>query len=46
MKKKNILKLLFLAFLIIASAIIIRRQRSTPYQHNEGFIFGTTYSIT
>ncbi len=46
MKKKNIFKLLFLAFLIVASVIIIRQQRTTPYQHDTGFIFGTTYSIT
>ena len=46
MKKKNIFKLLFLAFLIVASVIIIRQQRVTPYQHDTGFIFGTTYSIT
>lgn len=44
--KKNILKLVFLAFLIIASVIIIRQQRSTPYQHDEGFIFGTVYHVT
>lgn len=46
MKKKNILKLLFLAFLIVASVVIIRQQRTVPYQHDTGFIFGTTYSIT
>lgn len=46
MKKKNILKLLFLAFLIVASVVIIRQQRTIPYQHDTGFIFGTTYSIT
>lgn len=36
----------FLAFLIIGTAIIISQQHKTPYQHNSGFIFGTTYSIT
>lgn len=46
LSKKNILKLLFLAFLIIASVIIIRQQRSTPYQHDEGQIFGTVYHVT
>lgn len=46
MKKKNILKAVFLVILIVASIAIIRQQRVTPYQHNHGFIFGTTYSIT
>lgn len=46
MKKKNIFKVAFLAILIVGSAAIIWQQHSTPYQHNKGFIFGTTYSIT
>lgn len=44
--KRNILRLAFLAFLVIASVIIIRQQRSTPYQHDTGYIFGTVYHIT
>lgn len=44
--KNNILKLIFLAFLVIASVIIIRQQHSTPYQHDTGYIFGTVYHIT
>lgn len=44
--RRNILKLAFLAFLVIASVIIIRQQRSTPYQHDTGYIFGTVYHIT
>lgn len=43
---KNLLKLFFLLFLIVGSVIIIRQQQNTPYQHNTGLIFGTTYSIT
>lgn len=46
MKKKNIVKAAFLVVLIVASVAIIWQQRSTPYQHDTGFIFGTTYSIT
>ena len=46
MKKKNIFKTAFLVVLIVASVIIIWPQRSTPYQHNTGFILGTTYSVT
>lgn len=46
MKKKNIFKILFLTVLSVASVIIIWNQQTTPYQHNTGFIFGTTYSIT
>lgn len=36
----------FLVFLIVGTVLIIRQQRSVPYQHNNGMIFGTTYSIT
>lgn len=46
MKKKNIVKAAFLVVLIVASIAIIWQQRSTPYQHDTGFIFGTTYSVT
>lgn len=36
----------FLLLLIVGTVIIIRQQRNTPYQHNEGFIFGTVYHVT
>ena len=45
-KKKLIWQVPFLAVLIIATVLIIRQQRSTPYQHDEGFVFGTIYHIT
>lgn len=45
-RKKLIWQLPFLAFLIIGTILIISRQRSTPYQHDNGFVFGTVYSIT
>lgn len=47
MKKKKLLwQLPFLAFLIIGTVVIVGRQKSVPYQHDEGCIFGTTYHIT
>ena len=39
-------KLLFLLLLIVGTVLIIRQQRSMPYQHDNGFIFGTVYNIT
>lgn len=47
MKKKRLIwQVPFLLLLIIGTVVIIRQQRSMPYQHNEGFIFGTVYHIT
>ena len=45
-KKKLIWQLPFLTLLIIGTILIIRQQQNTPYQHCQGFVFGTTYSIT
>ena len=46
-KQKRLLwQVPFLTLLIVGTVLIIQGQRNTPYQHNEGFIFGTTYSIT
>lgn len=45
-KKKQLWQLPFLAFLIIGTVVIVGRQKSVPYQHDEGRIFGTTYHIT
>lgn len=36
----------FLVLLVVGTVLIIRQQRSMPYQKNSGFIFGTTYNIT
>ena len=44
--KKRYLQMLFLLFLLIGTVIIIRQQRSTPYQKDSGFVFGTVYNIT
>lgn len=43
---KTVLKLVFLAFLIIATVVIIWQQAATPYQKDEGFVFGTVYHVT
>lgn len=46
MRRKNLYwQLPFLTILIIASVIIIKNQRSTPYQHDTGFVFGTVYHV-
>lgn len=45
-KRKWMWQLPFLVLLIVGTVLIIRQQRSQPYQHTEGLIFGTTYSVT
>ncbi|HEY9551195.1 MAG TPA: FAD:protein FMN transferase [Prevotella sp.] len=35
-----------LLLLIAGTIFVVSHQRSMPYQHNSGYIFGTTYSIT
>lgn len=45
-KKKLIWQLPFWVLLIVGTVLIIRQQHSTPYQKDEGFVFGTTYHIT
>lgn len=44
--KKLLWQLAFLLFLIIGTIAIVRQQRSTPYQKDSGFVFGTVYNIT
>ena len=44
--KKLLWRLPLLVFLIIGTIYIVRQQRSMPYQHDEGQIFGTFYHIT
>ena len=36
----------FLAILIVGTIVIIRQNRTMPYRHNTGFIFGTVYNVT
>lgn len=45
-KKKILLQSGLLLFFIICTIIVVRQQRDTPYQHDAGFVFGTTYNIT
>lgn len=45
-RKKLIWQVSFLLFLIIGTIYVIRNQQNMPYQHNTGYIFGTTYSFT
>ena len=45
-KKQLLWQLPFLAFLIAGTVIIVGRQRSMPYQHDKGMVFGTVYHIT
>ena len=45
-KKKLIWQVPFLVLLIVGTILIIRQQQNTPYQHNQGFIFGTVYNVT
>ena len=46
MKNKLYWQVPFLLFLVIGTVFIVRQQRSTPYQHDEGQVFGTFYHIT
>ncbi len=45
-RKKLIWQLPFLVFLLVGTVAIIYRQQSTPYQHDEGMVFSTSYQIT
>ena len=47
MKKKQLIwQIPFLLILIIGSIFVIRQQRNTPFQKDEGMVFGTIYHIT
>lgn len=45
-RRRWLLRLPFLIFLIVGTVLIIRQQHNMPYQHNVGQVFGTTYSVT
>ena len=45
-KKRLMWQVPFLLLLVVGTVLIIRQQRSMPYQHDEGFVFGTVYSVT
>lgn len=44
-KKLSALSLAFLSMLIIGTVLIVRKQHTMPYIHNQGMVFGTVYSI-
>ena len=45
-RKKLLWQLPFLVFLLVGTIIIVHQQQSTPYQHDEGEVFGTFYHIS
>lgn len=45
-RKRLIWQLPFLAFLIVGTVIIVGNQRSLPYRHCHGTMFGTVYNVT
>ena len=45
-KKKWMWQLPFLTLLVVGSILIIRQQSAVPYQHDQGFVFGTVYNVT
>ncbi len=45
-KKKALWQGAFLLLLVVGTVLIVRQQHTMPYQHNEGFVFGTVYHIT
>lgn len=45
-KKRLLWQLPFLALLIVGTILIVGHQQSMAYQHDSGFIFGTTYNVT
>ncbi len=46
MKKKRLAQIIFLLLLIVGTVWIVAQQRSMPYQHDQGFVFGTIYHVT
>ena len=45
-KNKRTIQTIALLLLIVGTVWVIRQQHNMPYQHNEGMIFGTFYSVT
>lgn len=45
-RRRIIIQTLALLLLIAGTLYIARQQRTMPYQHNEGMVFGTFYKIT
>ena len=45
-KKKLLWQVPFLLLLIAGTVFVIRQQHAMPYQHHQGFIFGTGYNVS
>ena len=45
-KKTRYIKLAVLSVIVIGLALFVSKQRSTPFQKNTGFVFGTVYNIS
>jgi len=45
-KKKLLWQLPLLTLLVVGTVLILRQQQTMPYQHDQGFVFGTVYNIT
>lgn len=45
-RRRTIIQTLALLLLIAGTLYIAQQQRTMPYQHNEGMVFGTFYKIT
>lgn len=43
--KQKRLSLGLLTLVVVALVLVIQKQKTAPYQHNSGFVFGTTYNI-
>ncbi len=45
-KKRKYIQLALLSAIVIATALVVSRQSSIPFQKNSGFVFGTIYNIS
>lgn len=45
-QRRLIWQIPFMILLVIGTVLIVRQHRHTPYQTNQGFVFGTVYHIT
>ncbi len=46
MKTKHLAQSAFLLLLIVGTVWVVAQQKNMPYQHDEGFVFGTVYHVT
>lgn len=45
-QRRLIWQIPFLVLLVVGTVLIVRQHNNTPYQTNQGFVFGTVYHIT